>query len=202
MRLPWGIVLKSYPSNIQKGTHMKSIKTLVGLLTAILLCGSLLSCSRENEVAHGVDGWKTLDRPGYSIQYPPDWELNQSGMMGTEFVLLAAKAPGDDDFRENVNLVTEPADMDLEEYIEAMNAMFPRVFLNYVRVSLERTRDASGEHYEMVSAFDMGAGRIKNRQHYWVADGKAYALTWTSSVERFDDTRETGEKILKSFRIK
>jgi 3D (Asp-Asp-Asp) domain-containing protein len=92
--------------------------------------------------------------------------------------------------------------MNLDEYIEAMNAMSPRVFPNYARVSLEKAKDVSGEHYEMVSAFDAGAGRIKNRQHYWLASGKAYVLTWTSTTERFDDKREIGGKILKSFRIK
>ncbi|MDR2636803.1 MAG: photosystem II reaction center PsbP family protein [Zoogloeaceae bacterium] len=183
---------------------MKPFKTPASWLLMLMLFGSLLSCSPENETvypAFHVDGWETLDRPGYSIQYPPDWGLNQDGVMGTEFVMFAPE-DSSNAFRENVNLITQPVTMNLEEYIEAMNAMSPQTFPNYARVSLEKARDASGERYEMVSTFDTDTGHIKNRQYFWVANGKAYTLTWTSTAERFDDTKETGEKILKSFRIK
>ncbi|MDR2260716.1 MAG: hypothetical protein LBE06_07275 [Azoarcus sp.] len=188
---------------------MKFFKVSVSWLVAFILCGNLLSCAQKNSDTPGNandinNSWKIPDHSEYSIQYPLDWELNQCGMAGTRFLILSDMDSENDDFRENLNLITEPATMDLDAHIEAVNHLLPQVFTNYQKISLEKIRDGSGEHYEMISIFDMETPhtRVKNRQHFWIANEKAYTLTWSSTLDRFDDYRETGEKILKSFRIK
>jgi hypothetical protein len=74
---------------------MKSI-TLI-FLTVILL--GKLQASNTGSSATKNAAWKTLVGKDFTIQYPKDWILDQTGAMGTAFFLSAPKAKPDDDFR-------------------------------------------------------------------------------------------------------
>ena len=49
--------------------------------------------------------WKTITQSNYSVQYPSNWELDQSGKMGAIFFMLAPVESPADNFKENVNLM-------------------------------------------------------------------------------------------------
>ena len=71
--------------------------------------------------------WLTLTTEEYSIQYPADWEIDESGNMGTKFYLFSPVTSDQDQLRENVNLLTQDLSeykMTLDEFTEDHAGMF------------------------------------------------------------------------------
>ncbi|MBC8172388.1 MAG: hypothetical protein H7X71_00660, partial [Chitinophagales bacterium] len=82
-------------------------KTLTTLfLFSLIACGQT-SVKQESDInrTETIDGWKTLKEKNYSIQYPSTWELDQSGQMGTSFILFSSLEEKEDQFMENINLI-------------------------------------------------------------------------------------------------
>ena len=108
---------------------MKSI-TLI-FLTVILL--GKLQASNTGSSATKNAAWTTLVGKDFTIQYPKDWILDQTGAMGTAFFLSAPKAKPDDEFVNTINLVIQNFDdpkMTLESYndktIAQLNKELPK----------------------------------------------------------------------------
>src|SRR4030095_15595945 len=65
--------------------------------------------------------WKVMNEPGYSISYPVDWLADQSGQMGTSFILFSPAVGEQDAFRENVNLIIQDLTgnkMTMDQFVE------------------------------------------------------------------------------------
>ena len=65
--------------------------------------------------------WNTFKKDSYTIDYPKDWELDESGQMGTSFILFSPLTSQKDQFRENVNLLVQDLtgyNLDLDKYVE------------------------------------------------------------------------------------
>jgi hypothetical protein len=66
----------------------------------------------SNIIAQTESEWNSIDDSKYFINYPSDWELNNSGLMGTSFILFSPVSSSQDNFRENINLLVQ----DLSQY--------------------------------------------------------------------------------------
>ena len=92
------------------------------LLLSLFACGQASTKQNEDTKEPQADaGWKSFSQANYSIKYPATWELNQSGQMGTAFILFTPKESEKDDFRENINLLTQDLsgrNIDLSKYTE------------------------------------------------------------------------------------
>jgi hypothetical protein len=60
----------------------------------------------------------------------------------------------------------------------------------------------SREYFKVIFTWNYEAFRLKVEQYYWIVDGKAYVLTFTSEQDKFATFSETGEKILNTFTFK
>src|SRR5690606_13367283 len=77
--------------------------------------------------------WKTLSEDNYTIEYPSDWTLDQSGRMGTTFIVMTDLVSADDRFRENINLIIQDlsaSPMTLSEYVELTQSQLSTVIQN------------------------------------------------------------------------
>ena len=137
--------------------------------------------------------WITLENDDYSIDYPDNWQTDESGQMGTSFILLSPQTSDSDDFKENVNLLRQDLsayDLNLEEFvtlskgqIESMieeskileSEMFTNVTPNYFRTTY------TGKQYNRT---------LHLTQYYWVTDNNAYVLTFTSELGVYDDYKK------------
>ena len=59
------------------------------------LCSVALLAQVENP------DWQTLDKKSYSISFPDDWSIDNSGQMNTHFILTSAQEGPDDTFQES-----------------------------------------------------------------------------------------------------
>jgi hypothetical protein len=177
------------------------------LTTAVLL--TLISCGqtttpeeKEEAKIQRIAGWELLKEEDYSIQYPKDWELSQNGQMGTKFILFSALEDEDDQFRENVNLISQDLGsntVDLDQYTEISEKQIKTMMTNCTVYESKRIKNVNGEYQKLIYAADQGAFRLKFEQCYWIQNEKAYVLTLTCEESKFSRYKETGEKIMNSF---
>ncbi|MBC7861746.1 MAG: hypothetical protein IAF38_02155 [Bacteroidia bacterium] len=148
--------------------------------------------------------WKTLAKANYSIQYPSAWELNESGQGGSSFILFSALEPGQDKFRENVNLLIQDLtgqNIDINKYTEISESQIKTKATNGKLIESKRIKTGK-EYHKIIYTADQGTLHLKFEMYYWVIANKAYLLTFTSEQTKFESFKATGEKILNSFKLK
>lgn len=149
--------------------------------------------------------WLQLDRDGYSIQYPSDWEVDESGQMNTTLILLSAQEDPMDSFQENVNLLLQNLTgmgIDLDKFVEVSLAQI-KVMIADNEVLDSQRKEAQGQEFHQVvfkgqqSGFD-----LTFVQYYWIIEETAYVLTLTAETDKYEKFKATGLKILDSFMIR
>ena len=183
------------------------LKTILPLLLLLSCLAGAQANSQPivDQPAPISNNWKKLDRPNYSLQYPVDWDFSESGGMGAVFVILAPLESKADKFRENVNLVIEDLkgqSIDLDRYAELSKGQLKAALTNFNLIDGQKKNNRNREYFKAIFTWDDAPFRLKVEQYYWVVDGKAYVLTFTSEQDKFADFSETGEKILNTFTFK
>jgi hypothetical protein len=181
-------------------------KTTVFALGIIFIC--LFSC---NDTAPKVEpviiptDWATHKTKEFSIQYPKDWELSQTGEMGTSFVLFAPLLAKQDPFKENVNLITQDLagqEISLEDYTVASEDQIKKMLSKSKIISNEVESVNGLEYNKLIYTGTQGAFDLQYEQFYWIENEKAYILTFTTEQREFSDMQLLGEKIMKTFKLK
>ncbi|MGQ1786839.1 MULTISPECIES: PsbP-related protein [unclassified Saccharicrinis] len=149
-------------------------------------------------------GIKTLEKDKYSVNYPFDWDLDESGLHGASFILFSPILSGEDMFRENINLLIQDLsayNIDLDKYVEISEGQIKTMVKNGKLISSERLNDGQNYFQKVIYTGDQDIYKLKFEQYYWVKNKKAYVLTLTCENHMFDSYKETGEEILKSFKL-
>ena len=158
-----------------------------------------------NKQSKLIDDWKTLNQSNYSIQYPSSWELNESGKMGTSFILFSPLESDKDKFKENVNLLIQDLsgqNIDLNKYCEISVGQIKTMITNSNLIENRREKNKRGEYHKVIYSGDQGLFQLQFEQYYWVINEKAFVLTFTTEKDKFEDFKEIGEIILNSFFLK
>ena len=182
----------------------KNLFTL-SLLRTLFSCGDSTTPKKEKtEPVKRIAGWEIYKEDDFSIQYPKDWELNQSGQMGTSFILFSALENDQDQFRENVNLIVQDLQgrsVDLDAFTELSEGQIKSMMTNCTLYESKRMKKGSSEYHKLVYTAEQGAFNLKFEQYYWVENDKAYVLTLTCEESKFSGCKDIGEKIMHSFSL-
>jgi PsbP len=149
-----------------------------------------------------AQSWKSLKENGYSIQYPADWDLDKSGLMGMSFMVLSKQTSSQDRFKENVNLIMQDLtglNLDLAQYAKISEDQVKSMIANAKILESKQLSTNNKPYHKVIYTGDQGVYKLKFEQYYWVVNNKAYVLTFTCEIDQFDNYRVTGEKILNSF---
>jgi len=182
---------------------MKQLK-LIGLILSVIWMHSCNQTAVKNEQPKVLEDWKLLQENGYTLQYPQDWTLDQSGQSGTSFIVLSQPSSPDDLFRENVNLLIQDLtglNMDLDKYTEISMDQINMMLTNGNIIENVRRKADGSAFQKVVYTGDQGVFKIYCEQYYWVRDKKAYVLTLTCETDQLDSYKEIGEQILNSFKF-
>lgn len=144
--------------------------------------------------------WKTIDRKDYTIRYPKDW-MQKTDVEGTEFFIYSPQANPDDQFRENISLVTENlkgTGYDLDQYVKAALKMLRENIIESKRIQ------RAGRDCQMVVYTQDFPGKFttKNELYIWVKNGKAYMLAFSYVIENDNPAQSAGREILRTFVLK
>jgi hypothetical protein len=182
------------------------IMTFFFLLFTLSVCGQKITKNVSlNETKKELAGWKTFRGTNYSIQYPTNWELNQSGQMGSSFILFSPLDSDNDKFKENLNLLVQDLtglNIDLDKFVEISEVQVKTIVTNSKLIESKRMRNTTPEFHKMVYTGDQGIFQLKFEQYFWVINQQAYILTLTCEQNKFSNYKEIGEKILKSLSFK
>jgi len=184
---------------------MTKILLTLSLLFALISCGgSTTQQEKKTEPVKRIAGWEILEESDFSIQYPKDWELNESGQMGTSFILFSSMENEQDQFRENVNLIVQDLQgrsVDLDAFTELSEKQVTTMMTNCTLHESKRMKKGSLKYHKLIYSAEQGAFRLKFEQRYWIENDKAYILTLTCEEGKFSNFKEVGEKILNSFAL-
>ena len=176
------------------------------LMILIVSCGQTpAKNSSAGTQSKPIANWKKLEEANYSIQYPPDWELNKSKEMQTSFILFSPQESGTDQFRENVNLIIQNLagqNINLDKFAEISESQIKTMITNCKIIESKKIRGDDGDYYSIEYTGDQGVYHLNYQQYYWIKDDKAYVLTSTAEQSRLQAYKQTGESILNSFSIR
>ena len=176
---------------------------MIKYLAILLLLPSIAYGQTSNG---GVDNtWKKYEQNEYSVQYPSDWELDVSGQLQSTFILISPLESGEDNFRENVNLVIQDLAgqaIDLNRYTEISEEQVRTLLPNSSIMESKRVKDRTHEYHKLVYTGEQGGRELVFEQYYSVWKDKAYVITLTTTKTSTGQYKETGAKILDSFLLK
>lgn len=149
--------------------------------------------------------WVKHQSDWFSIEYPETWELNTAGLAGAEFFLFAPLSSKTDRFRENVNLLVQDLagmGLNLDSYTELSETQVKTLFEDSKILLSERIQGKLGEHHRIIYSGTQGEFNLKFEQYYLIKDDKAIILTLTCEETEFNKYKESGERLLDSFKLK
>ncbi len=150
-------------------------------------------------------GWRTFETDEFSIQYPNNFELNTSGLIGTKFVLFSEQTSDKDLFRENVNLVSQNIsgqNIDLDKFVEISKKQLEIMIPNGKLIESKRISNENKEFQRFIFSGTQGQSNLKWLQYFFIKNDKVYVLTLTCEINQYDKYVSVGEDIMKTFVIK
>jgi hypothetical protein len=177
------------------------MQVMKNLLIIMLLCPFAV----RGQMTKFADTTLLLDRDQFSIVYPGNLELNETGVMGTKFILFTPIESREDLFRENINLIIQKmpsADIDLNKFTQISEQQITALITDAVMLESKRIKSDATEYHKVIYTGKQGQFLLKFEQFFWVIHGHAYILTFTGEQHRFDAFQEAAEKVLYSFLIK
>jgi hypothetical protein len=148
--------------------------------------------------------WKTFDAPEYSITYPDTWQLNQSGLAGTKFILFDSKSQSPV-FRDNLNLIVQDLkgqNIDLSKFVEISTTQLKQ-FITNLNISYSQTKGSGvDQKHKIIYSGNQGQLNLTWQQYYLVRNEKVFVLTFTATQDTFTSQIETASKVMDSFTIK
>jgi hypothetical protein len=138
---------------------------------------------------------------GYTIVAPASWNVDSSGMMGTDLIIIAKPHNG---FSANLNVVVAPASagQTLAQGRKYIDQAYPRMFNNYKRLAQGNTSLGGVPAITITATHAMGTPPRTLRMHQAIAlkNGAVYTFTCTAGnadYARFDAAFKSALKSIK-----
>jgi len=169
----------------------------IKLLLILLLSFQLSNCQSNKKKSV-----KEINKNGYTLSYPSNLKLDESGKQGSDFMLFTEKKNSADNFIENINLIVqnlETLNLDLNEFVELTEN---QIKANANLISSERIKNSNVEFQKLIYSAHLNNFDLKFIQYDFVKNNKAYILTFTAKEDEFEKYSYDMEKIMKTFEIK
>ena len=151
------------------------------------------------------EDWKTFSEKNYSISYPDSWSLQENTAYNAKFAIMSPLESESDNFSENVSLMLqnlEEMEVDLQKFTELTLGQIKSMLTNGVLYANETVSGRNGKYQKMIYAFDQETNRVKVLQYLWVANKKAYILTFAATSETYTAYENLAKEIMNTFHIK
>lgn len=144
--------------------------------------------------------WKVIEQKDYTIRYPKDW-TQKTDVEGSEFFIYSPQTDADDQFRENISLVTENlkgTGYNLDQYVKAALKMLRENIIESKRIQ------RAGRDCQMVVYTQDFPDKFttKNELYIWVKNDKAYMLAFSYVIADDNPALTVGREILRTFVLK
>lgn len=136
----------------------------------------------------------------YSIKYPSFWSVNETPAKKTKLVLWTDAVVGQ--FLSNINLMVhnlEGMNLDLDGYT---NKSLEQINLKGKLISSNRKTNNNIQFHEVVFEMPYENYELRYMQYYFVKDTKAYVLTYTTTIDKYESLIGEAQQIMNSFSLK
>ncbi len=170
------------------------------LFCMIFSAGLVRAVSQDGDAA----GWHRFTGDAYLLRYPSSWALDSSGLMGTECFLFTPLSSATDSFSDNINLLIQPlggADLDTYRRLteNQIHTLAPEGEI--YESAILKTKDGESR-YRVTYAMTMNTRRLKITSICYIADDKAYLITYTAALDAYESHLPEAEAVLRSFRLR
>jgi len=183
---------------------MKKLSIIAIVFFAIISTVGLQSQSEQaNDQKEAIE-WDYLKGENYEIQYPTNWDVDTSKLMGSSFFLFSPVIDEKDLFRENINLLVQDLtgyDVNLDQYVELSEGQVKTMVTESKIISSERKEKDNQEYQHFIYSGKEEVYDLRFEQYYWLIDNKAYILTFTCDISKFEEYQKVSTRILESFKI-
>ncbi|WP_270088019.1 hypothetical protein [Sphingobacterium sp. SYP-B4668] len=167
------------------------MKFIYLMVTTLLL--TFLSCKSDNQ--------GTFANEDYSISYNKSYDMDDSGINGTDLYIVL---PHDvnQNFRNNINLLVQDlteANLNLEQFVELTES---QIKSSGQLIKSEKMNQNGTEYQSIIFEANFGEGDLKFLQHDFVQNNKAYILTYTATVDTFEENLSKAQEVMNSFKLK
>lgn len=149
--------------------------------------------------------WKVFDSENFVISHPNNWDVDQSGQMGTSFMLFSPLTSKEDRFKENVNLIVQDLtgfNLDLDQFIQMSEEQIKTMLVDGKIITSKRLEEEGQDIHMLTFSGTQGVFDLEFDQLCFIKKEKAYIVTFTYEASEKEKYRELGTDILKSFRVK
>lgn len=141
-----------------------------------------------------------VKKEDYTIQYPSEFNFDDSGKEGTEFILIAPADGEKDTFIENINLATQKVGSIVFEDYARKTVEEIKVIANIIEN--KRLNINGGDCLRIIMETTHNNIDLTFIQHYYIKNQKVYVLTFSSETKVYDDYYDKMNDVLMSFMIK
>lgn len=200
---------------MQKGTYSAFVGTL-GIAAALILGGA--GCSSDDSAGvkitspavSPVANYVAYDIPDFSmkLQYPKDWEKEETKEDGGSVVQLMAPYENEDDqYRDNITIlkydVGNPADNNLDSFVKFAQDGLKTVSEDIVFTDAGSFTIGGAPAKKASATGTMRDGnKYKWMQYYVVANNKGYVFTFTDDPSSFSSNLPTADKIMGTVELR
>jgi hypothetical protein len=184
---------------------------ILRLITLFSICLFSFGCNQHNKVEEDhvakvpqeESNWETYSTESFSIAYPKLWELNTTGVNGTEFVVVSQRTDSFDQFSENVNLVTQVVGQTtLANYAsQSERQITDEMTGSKVLYSKNVVKKGVKVHETHFKANVQGASIIFE-QVYIIKNETAFILTFSAEEKAYEQMKPIANEVMNSFVLK
>ena len=141
----------------------------------------------------------------FTIKYPSDWKVDESGTMGTKVIFFSPLESADDQFSENINIMTQDltaSPMTLKEYTDLSVKQINTLVTNGKIIESTTMQTPSGEGQRLVYTMDQGQYHLQFEQLYVIKKDKVYLVTYTAETTSYQKYLSKASHALESFILK
>jgi len=141
----------------------------------------------------------------YQFKHPRNWQLDSSKTMGTDLLLFAPLENESDQFRENVNIIIQNLagqNIDLEKHKQITDKQLESVGIDAKVSESAIQKNGNESFYRTTYVIAQGKLKLKISSKCFIKNDKAFLITFTSEVDKYDNYQKIGEEILNTFRLR
>lgn len=147
-------------------------------------------------------GLKTVKTTDYEISYPSNFRFDNSKTLGVEFIIYTEKEGENDTFIENINLLIQNLKeykIDINQYVKISESQIYKIGKN---IESKRINQNNSEIHLLSYTANLSGRDLKFYQYLLIKNEKAFVLTYTAEIEKFDIFFPEIIKIFNSFSLK
>ncbi|PWU03751.1 MAG: hypothetical protein C5B52_02815 [Bacteroidetes bacterium] len=173
---------------------MKSILTLS-------FCLSIIFGYSQNSTATAM---ATFSKNHFLVQYPKGWQVDTSGRLGTQVIVLSPLDNDSDKFSANLNVIIQDLkgqNIDLNRYKEITDDQLTQAVSDTTGMISKVIQSGKGSYYRVAYILTNGALKLQINSICYIKDEKAYLLTFSNEYDQLERYKKISQDVLNSFSI-